>query len=85
MSDLVLRTTTRTQTQLYALTAVLIGCAHRATERMRSEERGADVVEYVGMLIFAALVVTVLITAANGLGSQIVTGITSKITQILGH
>ena len=41
-------------------------------ERLRSEERGADVIEYVGMLIFAAIIVLAILVAANGLKGSIV-------------
>lgn len=51
--------------------------------RLRSE-KGQGGVEYLGVVIAAALLVLVIVGAANGFGQSIVDGITDKIQEIIG-
>jgi len=49
-----------------------------------SEEEGQGSVEYVGVVIAAALIVLVIIGAASGLGGQLLSGLSRRIGEIAG-
>jgi len=53
------------------------------SERLRREE-GQGSIEYLGVVIAAALIVLAIIGVATGIGDDIAGGIGDKVTEILG-
>jgi Flp pilus assembly pilin Flp len=84
MSDLALRTATRTQLALYSATAMIAAYAGRATERLHREESGQDLIEYAGIVVLIAAIITAI--GVSGLGASIGNTIKNDVTNILaGH
>lgn len=61
-----------------AFTAFVAG----AFDRARNDDRGQGSVEYVGIILVVVAIIAVIIAAASGLGSTIVTKIQSAIDSI---
>ena len=61
MSDLIVRTAVRTKVEARCLPQTLAGLARRARERLQSEETGAEVIEYGGILVLVGLIIVALI------------------------
>jgi Flp pilus assembly pilin Flp len=82
MSDLILRTATRSRIELRAVAHRLAESAGRAVRRFQREQTGQDMVEYAGVL----LVISVIIAAvsATGVWSPLVSGIGSLINDVVG-
>lgn len=49
-----------------------------------ADDEGQGSVEYVGVVIAAAIIVLAILAAASGLGSQIVGGLTRRIGEVAG-
>ena len=71
MSSLILRTAVATRMWLSSL-----------TDRFVSDERGAEAIEYVGVLAVVAVIIAVVIVVANQLGGPIGSGASKEIKNI---
>ncbi|MBV8999717.1 MAG: hypothetical protein JO304_11690 [Solirubrobacterales bacterium] len=82
MSDLILRTATRSRIELRSVAQRLAESAGRAVTRFQREQTGQDMVEYAGVL----LVISVIIAAvsATGVWSGLVSGIGTLINDVIG-
>lgn len=78
MSAFILTTAVRAQ---YSLTRVVHGLAARIVD----DERGQDVVEYLGVLAVVSALIGVVVTVATGLGGDITTGAKHVISEVFNH
>ncbi len=83
MSDVVLRTVTRSQVALHSARHRL-GVLARGVVRRLGEERGQDLIEYAGVLAIIALIIGAIF--ATGFWNTVRDAITNTINSILnGH
>jgi Flp pilus assembly pilin Flp len=68
-------------TSLTAQTRALRGFVRGLTNRLVSDERGQDAIEYVGVLVIVAAVIGVLLVVV----SKIEPGLESHVTQAIGN
>jgi len=78
MSDIVLRSTARTQIELRNLVDHMKGMVERLTD----EERGQDTIEYIGVLAVVAVVIGVLLAVVPNLSTTISQGASSLINKV---
>lgn len=62
MSDLTLHTITKLQVAKQSAAHAIGTVARRAADRFTREQTGQDVLEYTGLIVFIALIVTLLFT-----------------------
>ena len=83
MSDVVLRTVTRSQVAVYSARHRLGALARRAAGRL-GEQRGQDLIEYGGVLAIIALIIGAIF--ATGFWTTVKDTVTNTINNILsGH
>ena len=82
MSDLMLRTATRSRIELRAAARRLADYAHRAAERVQREQTGQDMVEYAGVLLVVSVIIALI--AVSGAWSALDKGITTLVGDVLG-
>jgi Flp pilus assembly pilin Flp len=81
MSDLVLRTSSKTHVALYNAAQTVVALAHTAAERFRREQTGQDLVEYAGIIVLVAAIIAAI--GVSGLGQTIGTDIKNAINSVL--
>ncbi len=81
MSDLILRTTTRTQVAATSFSTALAAYARRATERLGREQTGQDLVEYAGVILIVSVIIAAVV--GSGLASTISGGISKLVSDVL--
>jgi Flp pilus assembly pilin Flp len=81
MSNLMVRTASRSQVELHAAAARLADYLHKAVARVQREQTGQDMVEYAGVLLVVSVIIAAV--AATGVWSPLATGITNLIKEVL--
>ncbi|HJS95833.1 MAG TPA: hypothetical protein VJ741_16330 [Solirubrobacteraceae bacterium] len=80
MSDLILRTATRSRIERHAAVQRLVEYAHRAVERFQREQTGQDMVEYAGVLLVVSVIIALI--AASGAWSTLSSAISTLISDV---
>jgi Flp pilus assembly pilin Flp len=73
MSNLMLRTASRSTVELHAAAQRLADYMHRAAERLQREQTGQDMVEYAGVLLVVSVIISLI--AVTGVWSPLVNAI----------
>ena len=81
MSNLMLRTATRSRVGLQTAAQRLAESAHRAAERFQREQTGQDMVEYAGVLLVVSVIIALI--AASGAWNTLESGISGLVGHIL--
>ena len=61
------------------------GFMHGLAARIADDERGQDVVEYLGVLAVVSALIGVVVTVATGLGGDITSGASKVIKEVFNH
>jgi len=81
MSNLMLRTASRSSVELHAAVQRLAEYMHRAVARVQREQTGQDMVEYAGVLLVVSVIIAAV--AATGVWSPLVQGIGTLIGNVI--
>jgi Flp pilus assembly pilin Flp len=82
MSDVILRSSVRTQVTVHRLVDGLAAYGARVAKRSRREQTGQDILEYAGMLALVALIIAAVI--AVHIPTKVGDAVSSAVTSILG-
>ncbi len=82
MSNLMLRTASRSTVELHAAAQRLADYMHRAVERLGREQTGQDMVEYAGVLLVVSVIISLI--AVSGVWQPLVTGIKNLVNDVIG-
>jgi Flp pilus assembly pilin Flp len=78
MSAFLLLTTVRVQT-------TVSGFVRGLAERLADDERGQDMIEYLGVLAIVAALIGVVVTLTSSLGAPIKSGASKVISEVFNH
>lgn len=78
MSDFLIHTTVRVQ-------STLTGLVRNLAARIAEDERGQDMIEYLGVLAIVAALITVVIGLTTSLGDPIKSGASKVISEVFNH
>lgn len=81
MSNLMLRTASRSQVELHAAAARLADYMQKAVARVQREQTGQDMVEYAGVLLVVSVIIALI--AATNIWQPLVTGIGKLVGDVL--
>lgn len=80
MSNLMLRTASRSQVELHAAVQRLADYMHRTVERVQREQTGQDMVEYAGVLLVVSVIISLI--AVSGVWKPLADAIKSLIGDV---
>jgi hypothetical protein len=81
MSNLMLRTASRSQLELHAAARRLADYMQRAAARVQREQTGQDMVEYAGVLLVVSVIISLI--AVTGVWSPLVKGIGNLVNDVI--
>ncbi len=82
MSDLILRSATRTELVRYRAAEAIVDYARRVVQRARAEQTGQDMVEYAGVLVVVAVLIGAVAGVIGGVAGPLVADINKAITSV---
>jgi len=82
MSNLMLRTASRSTVELHAAVQRLADYMHRAAARVQREQTGQDMVEYAGVLLVVSVIISLI--AVTDVWQPLVNGIKGLVGDVIG-
>jgi hypothetical protein len=81
MSNLMLRTASRSTVELHDAVQRLANYMHRAVARVQREQTGQDMVEYAGVLLVVSVIIAAV--AATGVWQPLISGIGTLVGDVI--